>query len=75
MDCKSNKKGHYPNAPVCQYNYSPHHTLFSAVQIPGSGVERLDGKHHYVIPVAPSPTGHTVVLCVQQTEELEGWIM
>lgn len=36
------------------------------------GVEGLDGKQRYVIPVAPSLTGHTVVLCLQQKEELEG---
>lgn len=24
--CKSNKKAHYPNVPVCQNNYSPYHT-------------------------------------------------
>lgn len=36
------------------------------------GVEGLDGKQHYVIPVAPSLTGHTVVLCLQQKKELEG---
>lgn len=52
------------------HTHTPHHTLFSSAQI--LGVERLYGKHHYVIPVAPSLTGHTVVLCLQQKEELEG---
>lgn len=73
--CKCNNKTSL--SAVCHYSYlvshtprTPHHTLFSVVQ----RVERLDGKHHYVIRVAPSLSGHTVVLCVQQTEGLGGWM-
>lgn len=63
--CKSNWKGYYPSLSL-----TLHHTLFSTAQI-----LRVDGKPHYVITVAPSTTGHTVELCVQQTEDVEreGW--
>lgn len=82
VDCKKNKKQkkskNDPKVPVvCGGLFTqpttlrtPHHTLLSAVQI--LGVERLDGKHHYVILAAASLTGHTVVLCVQETEKQEG---
>lgn len=63
--CTVKVKGYFPSLSL-----TLHHTLFSTVQI-----LRVDGKPHYVITVAPSATGHTVELCVQQTEDVEreGW--
>lgn len=51
---------------------SPHTVRHTEALMPG--VEGLDGKRRDVLPAAPPLTGHTVVLCLQQSEERGGWM-